>query len=227
MSLLKLCQKITNNVSNILPSGHRLEHRLACPEYSKSAQEVKTYPLLNEERIFALCWNFSVPNTLHATLVPAPKAFCCRLKITENEMTQLHTHDYIELAYIIEGTFRQKILGKDISFHKGELCLIDKNCLHQDYLENQNAVILFLGIANDMFKEIMDENITTQKIIAFLQSALLEQKICNNTCISGLSMTMQSQKQSSVFSHFLQNLRNIRLAVTISAKGSFSAFSEP
>ncbi|HAX53588.1 MAG TPA: AraC family transcriptional regulator, partial [Lachnospiraceae bacterium] len=38
------------------------------------------------------------------------------------------------------------------------------------------AVILFLGMSNDMFSEIMDENITTQKIIAFLQSALMKQK---------------------------------------------------
>ena len=77
---------------------------------------------------------------------------------------------------MVEGEFRQRILSHDITFSKGDLCLIDKNCLHQDYLLDQPAVILFLGIANDMFTEIMDENVATQTIIYFLQSALLKQK---------------------------------------------------
>ena len=91
-------------------------------------------------------------------------------------MTQPHTHAYIELAYVAEGEFRQRILGKDIVFTKGNLCLIDKNCLHQDYLLDTPATILFLGVANDMFTEVMDENVTTQKIISFLQSALMKAK---------------------------------------------------
>ena len=77
---------------------------------------------------------------------------------------------------MVEGEFHQRILNKDIVFHKGDLCLIDKNCLHQDCLENQSAIILFLGIANDMFTEIMNESNTPQKILSFLQSALLKQK---------------------------------------------------
>lgn len=36
--------------------------------------------------------------------------------------------------------------------------------------------MLFLGITNDMFAEIINENISTQKIISFLQSTLLKQK---------------------------------------------------
>lgn len=113
---------------------------------------------------------------LHATLCPAPEPFCYRLPFQTGEKTQLHTHDYIELAYVVEGEFRQRILGRDITFAKGDLCLIDKNCLHQDYLSDRPACILFLGIANDMFSEIMDENVTIQKITSFLQSALLKQK---------------------------------------------------
>lgn len=174
--LAALCRQITSGESNILPHDHRLGPRLVCPEYSHSVQEVKTYPLLQDERIFALCWNITPGAAIHATMCPAPQHFCYQHTFTPGSLTQLHTHDYIELAYVAEGTFRQKILGSDIIFRKGELCLIDKNCLHQDYLLDEPAIVLFLGIANDMFSEIMDENITTQKIIAFLQSALLKQK---------------------------------------------------
>lgn len=182
--LAELCRQITSQESNILPHDHRIGPRLVCPEYSHSVQEVKTYPLLQDERIFALCWNITantamhatMHTTIHATMCPAPQHFCYQHTFPSGSLTQLHTHDYIELAYVVDGTFRQKILGNDIIFQKGELCLIDKNCLHQDYLLDEPAVVLFLGIANDMFSEIMDENITTQKIISFLQSALLKQK---------------------------------------------------
>ena len=198
MTLSQLCRRITTAEDLLLPKDHKLGQRLVCLEYSRSVQEVKTYPLPPSERIFALCWNI-IPNTalkdlpgahplpasesgqdgsctLSATLCPAPEHFCCRQRFIAGEKTQLHTHDYIELAYVVEGEFRQRILGRDIIFSKGDLCLIDKNCLHQDYLLDTPAVILFLGIANDIFTEIMDENVATQKIISFLQSALLTQK---------------------------------------------------
>ena len=174
--LSDLCQQVTSSDQGLLPADHKLGPRLVCPEYSKSVQEVKTYPLLEQDRIFALCWNIDSAQNLYATMQPAPSPFCYQLPFSSGEKTQLHTHDYIELTYVVEGEFRQRILGKDIIFSKGDLCLIDKNCLHQDYLLDQPAIILFLGIANDMFAEIMDENVTTQKIISFLQSALLKQK---------------------------------------------------
>jgi len=176
MTLFELCSQITSSQENILPKDHRLGPRLICPEYSKSVQEVKTYPLLSQDKLFALCWNIVSGKTLYAAIRPAPVNFCYRYEYTAIEKTQLHTHDYIELGYIVSGEFRQKILGKDIVFREGELCLIDKNCLHQDYLLNQSATILFLGIANDMFSEIMDESITAKKIILFLKPALLKQK---------------------------------------------------
>lgn len=176
MTLLEFCTEITSKNPHLLDSDHALNIRLVCPEYSKSGQEIKTYSLLDSERLFALCWQIGSSQTLHASMYPAPESFCCQYRFTDGEKTQLHTHDYIELAYIVDGEFRQKILGKDIYFSKGELCLIDKNCLHQDYLFGDKTTVLFFGIANDMFSEIMSENIATEKIISFLQSALLKQK---------------------------------------------------
>ena len=169
MTLLQLSHQITDNHRLLLPPEHKLNTRLVCPEYSKSAQEVKTYPLMQEERVFALCWNIQSSNELYATMCPSPQPFCCCHHFADGEKTQLHTHDYIELAYIMDGRFSQRILGNDISFSRGDLCLIDKNCIHQDYLLSQPASILFLGISNDMFSEIMEENVTAQKIMSFLQ----------------------------------------------------------
>lgn len=176
LNLPELCRQIISSSSKELAPEHRLGPRLVCPEYSKSIPEVKTYPLPTDERIFALCWNIASDSTIYATMCPSPEPFRYHRSFESGTITQLHTHDYIELAYVVEGAFHQKILGNNIVFQKGELCLVDKNCLHQDYLREEPAVILFLGMSNDMFSEIMDENITTQKIIAFLQSALMKQK---------------------------------------------------
>lgn len=175
MTLLDLCSQITSNQAALLPSSHKLNARLVCPEYSGLVPEVKTYPLPRENRIFALCWNIQPDYTLYSTMCPAPEPFCCCHHFRANDRTQLHTHDYLELSYIVEGDFRQKILGKTVTFSKGDLCLIDKNCLHQDYLAKP-AVILFLGIANDMFTEVIREDVTTQRITSFLKAALLKQK---------------------------------------------------
>lgn len=175
-TLSELCKYITLHSGRELPEDHKLGKRLVCPEYSHSVREVKTHPLLNDERIFALCWNITDNSVIHASLCPTPEPFHYNRSFQSGELTQLHTHNYIELAYVADGVFRQRILGKDIVFTRGDLCLIDKNCLHQDFLLDTPATILFLGIANEMFTEIMDENVTTQKIISFLQSALMEAK---------------------------------------------------
>ena len=176
MNLSDFCRRITGPDTRLLPENHKLGARLVCPEYSKSVQEVKTYPLLGQDRSFLLCWNFDSPGNLYATMMPSPENFCYHYSYSEGKYTQLHTHDYLELSYVVEGEFHQRILNKDVVFQKGDLCLIDKNCLHQDYLTDQSGVVLFIGIANDMFTEIMNENSTPQKILSFLQSALLKQK---------------------------------------------------
>ncbi|MCJ7835775.1 AraC family transcriptional regulator [Cuneatibacter sp. NSJ-177] len=177
MTLLELCREITDSASLYLQKEHPLGSRLICPEYSKSVQEIKTHPFPEQEPVFALCWNLHASSKLSATLYPAPEPFSYHFSFVPGEKTQLHTHDYIELAYIVEGEFHQKILGKKVVFQKGELCLIDKNCLHQDYLLAQNSIIVFLGITNNIFTELMnDATAIPQKIHAFLHSALLKQK---------------------------------------------------
>lgn len=176
MNLLETCKELIFKDTELLSSTHKLNSRLVCPEYSKSAKEVKTYPLLEHDSVFSVLWNIDQYHELSATMYPAPKPFYCQLSFLAGTKTQLHTHAYIELAYIVDGEFRQKILGKDIIFSKGDFCLIDKNCLHQDYLLDSSATILFFGIGNDMFTEIMQENIATEKLVSFLQSALIQQK---------------------------------------------------
>ena len=176
MTLKSLCEQISCNDTNMLREDNPIGSRIMCPEYSLHLEDKKTYPLPKEEHLFALCWNVSPNHRLYGTIKPSAVSFSYSCHFEPGDKTQLHTHEYLELSYIVSGRFRQRILGKDITFEQGDLCLIDKNCLHQDYLDSSPASILFLGIANDIFEEIMDSHVAAGRIVSFLQSALLKQK---------------------------------------------------
>ena len=111
MNLSDFCRRITGPDARLLPENHKLGARLICPEYSKSVQEVKTYPLLSQDRSFLLCWNFDSPGNLYATMMPSPENFCYHYSYSDGEYTQLHTHDYLELSFFVVGEFHQRILN--------------------------------------------------------------------------------------------------------------------
>ena len=154
LTLSELCDYLTSGHYELLPENHPMGMRLVCPEYSRSAQEVTSYPFLSRDRIFAICWRFDEAQNLYATMYPSLNPFIYHRPSGGCMQTQLHTHDYMELGYVVRGEFHQKILGKDTIFTEGDLFLIDRNCIHQDSLTALSTVILFLGIAGDMFTEI-------------------------------------------------------------------------
>lgn len=176
MTLLDYCINITKLEANILKEDVKIGRRIMCPEYSIDQVEVKTFPLSNKDDIFVLCWKLEEEGSLYATIKPSKTAFSYYSKFRQGEKTQFHTHDYIELAYVVEGEFRQKIMGQDIRFKKGEICLIDKNCLHQDYLFFSESTVLFIGLANEIFDEVMVDKIEEEGILNFLRMALMKQK---------------------------------------------------
>ncbi len=176
MTLAHLCEDICYHSSFQLKQTDPISSRLMCPEYSKFSTETKTYPYPYQEPVFALCWILNADNKLFATLKPSKTDFSYCTTFPNTQKTQLHTHDYLELAYIVSGEFSQKILGKTITFHQGELCFIDKNCAHQDCFLPTSATILFFGISNSVFHDIMTSHVAEEKITKFLNSALLKQK---------------------------------------------------
>lgn len=75
-----------------------------------------------------------------------------RQQCQQDSLTELHRHDYVEIAYVVKGNLKQNILGQDEVFHEGEICVVGQNSLHQDYLTYQDAIVIFLGISNEMFE---------------------------------------------------------------------------
>lgn len=176
MKLSELCKNIiyTSNTQDLPDILSRF--RILCPEYSSCDEERKPWPVSDTEHLFALLWNLHHKDTLSASLVPRRVPFTYQVGYAPLCRTQMHSHEYLELFYVIEGKYRQKILDSEFVFSKGELCLIDRNCAHQEILDGTSATVLFLGMTPDIFDDVMKKHLDTEGIIAFLNMALLKQK---------------------------------------------------
>lgn len=166
---------IYNGTSSPIPESFS-RFRIVCPEYSAYDIDIKPYPMPDTEHLFALIWDISTQHRVSATILPSESHFQYNMDFAPGMKTQMHSHEYLELFYVIDGEYRQRILGNEYVFHKGELCLIDRNCQHQEILGDSPATILFLGVTNIMFDDVMERKVTTERISAFLKTALLKQK---------------------------------------------------
>jgi AraC-like DNA-binding protein len=87
-------------------------------------------------------------------------SFMCKLQsqravFEDGYLTSRHKHNYVELTYVIDGKYHQRIAGRDETLNKGEICLIGKKTLHGEYLYQRDAMVLFLGISNAFFDKSM------------------------------------------------------------------------
>lgn len=167
---------IYNNKNQKYIPDNFINFNIISPEYSPYEVEIKSYPQAMSKNLFALIWDIHKPHTVSSTIIPSETPFVYEKDVIPGMRTQMHSHEYLELFYVIEGKYRQKILGKEYVFQKGELCLIDKNCQHQEILVDSSSTILFLGITVQIFDEIMKHLSNAGRITAFLNTALLEQK---------------------------------------------------
>ena len=106
-----------NIIENSIPVSDELDtFGLISLEYSKHVEEKKTYPLDGSQPVFAVCWKEDVGRNVCSTLRPVAMPYSVSKRFPLGCRTQLHTHDYIELGYVISGTFRQSILGKEVVY---------------------------------------------------------------------------------------------------------------
>lgn len=168
MNLKELIKSyIYNEKSHIVPESYA-RFRIVNPEYSKHETEKKPYPILDKNHLFALLWDINSDKELSATIFPSDFPFTFSTKLEDITRTQLHTHDYMELFYIVDGEYTQMILDNEYTFHKGELCLIDTNCLHQEILNSNRATIIFIGISQKMFNDFVKKHYTVKNLANFL-----------------------------------------------------------
>ena len=81
-------------------------------------EEKKPWPREDNENLFALLWNLHDGDTLSATLLPREAPFTFEEHYQPATRTQMHSHEYLELFYIVDGEYRQKILDSEFTFQK-------------------------------------------------------------------------------------------------------------
>lgn len=87
-----------------------------------------------------------------------------------------HRHKYVELFYVVEGSFDQILLGERYHFEKGEIVITDQNCEHADYLTGQTSAVLFICLAPEYLDSLLNEYETADSLQSFLFRALSRQK---------------------------------------------------
>ncbi|MCM1120899.1 MAG: helix-turn-helix domain-containing protein [bacterium] len=87
-----------------------------------------------------------------------------------------HRHKYVELFYVVEGSFEQILLGERHHFEKGEIVITDQNCEHADYLTGQTSAVLYICLAPEYLDSLLDEYETADSLQSFLFHALSRQK---------------------------------------------------
>ncbi len=92
------------------------------------------------------------------------------------EQGPYHRHQYIEVLYVIEGSFEQILLGEKRHFSKGEVVITDQNCDHADYLDKENAAVLFLWLNPAFLDGILKSYEGRDDLQRFLFHALDRQK---------------------------------------------------
>lgn len=87
-----------------------------------------------------------------------------------------HRHRYVELFYVVEGSFEQILLGEHQHFEQGEIVITDRNCEHADYLTGQRSAVLFICLSPEYLDSLLGAYETADNLQSFLFHALSRQK---------------------------------------------------
>lgn len=134
------------------------------------------------DQIIITTWKTSTEGTL-AWRVDSSRELVSRsatCHFNDQQVNGLHSHNYLEITFVLEGTFEQIINGKHVTFHPGDVYLIDSRTKYQENLRAISGTVLFIGFSNDFFTEIMFSSEQESKSNLFLNSLLYEYRKKND-----------------------------------------------
>jgi len=88
----------------------------------------------------------------------------------------MHRHDFIEILYVIDGSFDQVLMGEQLHFEKGEFVITDQNCEHADILLPVEAAVLFIQISVEYMRQLLHNYNRDDMLERFLFRALRQHK---------------------------------------------------
>lgn len=88
-----------------------------------------------------------------------------------------HTHNYIEILYVAQGSFEQILLGERQKFEAGEFVITDRSLEHADYLSGScSACVLFLSLKSDYLDALLTSHDRGDELQKFFFRALQRQR---------------------------------------------------
>jgi AraC-like DNA-binding protein/mannose-6-phosphate isomerase-like protein (cupin superfamily) len=86
-----------------------------------------------------------------------------------------HKHEYIEIVYVLQGSFIQVIKGRQIKMNKGDLCILDRNVVHSSLPLGESDVVVNIILTPEFFDGIFmyllsDDNNISNFVINSLYS---------------------------------------------------------
>lgn len=119
-------------------------------------------------------------------------------------ITEEHSHDHIELAYVAKGSLHQSIGGEELHFKEGEFCLIDSSVPHHERLVSDGSVIAYL-----IFDDTFFSNTITQHSQAHLNTSLKAMIDQSRKRYRYIRFTPKDEKETasvSTFTHIVTEL---------------------
>ncbi len=95
-------------------------------------------------------------------------------RFANGQLNNVHTHNYVELTFVLKGKLVQIIEGKEVVFHANDVYFIDSHSHYCERLLTEDSEVLFLGVSNDFFREIMFSSEHTSQKTQFLSAIMFE-----------------------------------------------------
>lgn len=85
-----------------------------------------------------------------------PRCYAWISPFSSGTMCKMHSHNSIELTYIIEGRLSIQIEEEALSFNQGEFVLINSDIMHGEYLYKEDCTLICLDIDDSFFTRHME-----------------------------------------------------------------------
>ncbi len=90
--------------------------------------------------------------------------------------TLFHSHNFMEIAYVAEGTLKLSVNGSIAEFNEGDICIMDYNTMHAEVIGEEIVKVLYLSISPDVFTSLMNADNTSSEEEVYLKSIVIEKK---------------------------------------------------
>jgi mannose-6-phosphate isomerase-like protein (cupin superfamily) len=152
--------------NDIISNNIKHQHFTIYPDKSRSFDDIITV-------IGMITFNDSPLLSILCSLLLHLQKGTAKIYFDDGAHTSAHTHNYVELGYVVEGQFHKQINGQEYLFHKGEIFLVNKGAAHTEYLYRKNATVLLLGMSNTFFDKSLRHDVYSREAGDFLQHFIL------------------------------------------------------